>query len=358
MMALLLFVTFLVLIFVGIPIAFSLGLSSLLYIIIADIPLNIIPQKMFRGINSFTLLSIPGFILAGNLMNVGGITDRIIKFANNLMGHIRGGLGLANVGSSMGFAGISGTALADTASIGSVMIPAMKKEGYDAPFSVAVTSSSSTIGPIIPPSLPMIILGTLATVSIGDLFLAGTIPGILLGLSLMVLTYAISRKRKFPKGKRQPFPVIVKSFFSAFWALMMTFVILFGILSGYFTPTEASIIAVVYALLVGFFIYRDLKLKALPKVFLDSMVMTAGIMILVGFANLFGWILVSEQIPQLVADTILNLSDNPIVVILLLNLLLLFVGTFMETIAALVILFPVLLPVATQVGMIRYISVL
>lgn len=351
MMALLLFVTFLLLIFLGIPIAFSLGLSSLVYILIADIPLNIIPQKMFGGINSFTLLSIPGFILAGNLMNVGGITDRIIKFANNLLGHIRGGLGLANVGSSMGFAGISGTALADTASIGSVMIPAMKKEGYDAPFSVAVTSSSSTIGPIIPPSLPMIILGTLATVSIGDLFLAGTIPGILLGLSLMLLTYLISKKKKFPKGKRQPFPTIMKSFFSAFWALMMTFVILFGILSGYFTPTEASIIAVVYALLVGFFIYRDLKVKAIPKVFLDSMVMTAGIMILVGFANLFGWILVSEQIPQLVADTILSLSENPIIVILLLNLLLLFVGTFMETIAALVILFPVLLPVATQVGM-------
>ncbi|SEA79974.1 TRAP transporter, DctM subunit [Thalassobacillus cyri] len=351
MMAAILFVTFIVLIFLSVPIAFSLGLSSLVYILIADIPLNIIPQKMFGGINSFTLLCIPGFILAGNLMNAGGITERIIDFANKLVGHIRGGLGLSNVGASMGFAGITGTALADTASIGSVMIPAMKKEGYDAPFSVAVTSSSSTIGPIIPPSLPMIILGTLATVSIGDLFIAGTIPGILLGLSLMAVTYIISKKKKYPKGERQKFSVITKSFFGAFWALMMTVIILFGILSGYFTPTEASIVAVVYALLVGIFIYRDLKLHMLPKILLDSMVSTAGILVLVGMANLFGWILVSEQIPQLVADTILAISENPIIVILLLNLLLLFVGTFMETIAALVILFPVLLPVAIQIGM-------
>ncbi|MCF6410056.1 TRAP transporter large permease [Pseudalkalibacillus salsuginis] len=351
MMALILFISFIVLIFLGIPIAFSLGISSLIYILMVDIPLSIVPQKMFEGINSFVLLCIPGFILAGNLMNAGGITERIIAFTNNLIGHIRGGLGLANVGSSMGFAGISGTALADTASIGSVLIPAMKKEGYDAPFSVAVTSSSSTIGPIIPPSLPMIIVGTLATVSIGDLFLAGTIPGILLGIGLMIVTYFISVKRKYPKGERQKLTTIIKSFWGAFWALMMTLVILFGILSGYFTPTEASIVAVVYALLVGMFIYRDLKVHQLPKILLDSMVSTAGIMVLVGFANLFGWVLVSEQIPQLVADTILSISENPIVVILLLNLLLLFVGTFMETIAALVILFPVLMPVAIQVGM-------
>lgn len=351
MLALFLFLSFIALIFLGVPIAFSLGLSSVIYLLMADIPLSIVPQKMFAGLNSFVLLSIPGFILAGNLMNAGGITERIIGFTNNLIGHIRGGLGLANIGSSMGFAGISGTALADTASIGAVMIPAMKKEGYDADFSAAVTSSSSTVGPIIPPSLPMIIVGTLASVSIGDLFLAGAVPGILLGLSLMVVAYIISVKRNYPKGKRQPLPVIAKSFIGAFWALMMTFVILYGILGGYFTPTEASVVAVVYALLVGLFIYKNLKFKDLPKLLLDSMISTASIMILVGFANLFGWIMVSEQIPQKVADVILSISDNPIIVILLINLLLLFVGTFMETIAALVILFPVLLPVATQVGM-------
>lgn len=351
MLASVLFFTFIALIFAGIPIAFSLGLSSIVYLLMADIPLNIVPQRMFAGLNSFVLLCIPGFILAGNLMNAGGITERIIQFTNNLVGHIRGGLGLANVGSSMGFAGISGTALADTASIGSVLIPAMKKEGYDADFSAAVTSSSSTVGPIIPPSLPMIIVGTLASVSVGDLFLAGAVPGLLLGLSLMLVTYIISVKRNYPKGARQPLPVILKSFTGAFWALFMTFVILYGILGGYFTPTEASVVAVIYALVVGLFIYRDLKIKMLPKIIMDSMVATASIMILVGFANLFGWILVSEQIPQMVANAILGISTNPIIVILLINLLLLFVGTFMETIAALVILFPVLLPVAVSVGM-------
>lgn len=351
MMALVLFLSFLVLIFIGVPVAFSLGLPSLLYLFINDMSFSIIPQRMFGGLNSFVLLCIPGFILAGNLMNAGGITDRIIQFANNCFGHIRGGLGLANVGSSMGFAGISGTALADTASIGAVMIPAMKKEGYGAGFSAAVTASSSTVGPIIPPSLPMIIVGTLASVSIGDLFLAGAVPGILLGLGLMIPTYLISVKRKYPKGERKSFKEIGSSFLGAFWALFMTVIILVGILGGIFTPTEASVIAVLYALVIGIFVYKELPIKKIPEIMLDSMTSTASIMLLVGFANLFGWIMVSEQIPQLVASTILGISTNPIVVILLVNLLLLFVGTFMETIAALVILFPVLLPVAMEVGM-------
>ncbi|CAM3958005.1 TRAP transporter large permease [Mesobacillus thioparans] len=350
-MAAILFISFIILIFLGVPVAFSLGLSSLFYLFLADIPLTIIPQKMFAGLNSFVLLCIPGFILAGNLMNAGGITDRIIKFANNLFGHIRGGLGLANVGSSMGFAGISGTALADTASIGAILIPAMKKEGYGAGFSAAVTASSSTVGPIIPPSLPMIIVGTLASVSIGDLFLAGALPGLMLGIGLMIPTYIISVKRNYPKGERKSLKVILESFMGSFWALFMTIIILWGILGGYFTPTEASIIAVIYALVIGIFVYKELPLKKIPGIMLSSMTTTASIMLLVGFANLFGWIMVSEQIPQLVADAILGISENPIVVILLINLLLLFVGTFMETIAALVILFPVLMPVAAQVGM-------
>ena len=350
-MATLLFVSFIALIFLGVPVAFSLGLASFIYLMLAGIPLNIIPQRMFGGLNSFVLLCIPGFILAGNLMNAGGITNRIIKFANDLFGHIRGGLGLANVGASMGFAGISGTALADTASIGSILIPAMKKEGYGPGFSAAVTASSSTVGPIIPPSLPMIIVGTLASLSIGDLFLAGALPGLLLGIGLMIPTYIISVKRNYPKGDRQPIKTIWKSFTGAFWALLMTFIILYGILGGFFTPTEASIIAVLYAFVIGIFVYKELPFKKIPEIMLSSMTATASIMLLVGFANLFGWIMVREQIPQLVAESILGISTNTIIVILLINLLLLFVGTFMETIAALVILFPVLLPVALTVGM-------
>ncbi|MCM2674129.1 TRAP transporter large permease [Alkalicoccobacillus plakortidis] len=351
MMSLLLVGTFLLLIMIGIPIAFSLALASLLYLFIAGIPLTIIPQTMFSGINSFVLLAIPAFILAGNLMNAGGITERIINFANAVVGHIRGGLALTNVASSLGFAGISGTALSDTASIGSVMIPAMKKQGYGSGFSAAVTSISSTVGPMLPPSLPMIIIGTLASVSIGDLFLAGAIPGLLLATGFLIVTYIISVKRGYPKGERQSLSVVGKSFLGAFWALIMVVIILWGILGGYFTPTEAAVVCVIYALIIGGFVYRELKLKDIPVLLTNTLSSTASILLLVGFANLFGWILVSEGVPILVADGILSLTDNPFFVILLMVILLMFVGMFMETIAALVILFPVLLPVATSVGM-------
>lgn len=349
-MVLVLFFSFLVLLFLGVPVAFSLGISSFIYVLSADIPLIIIPQKMYTGIDSFVLLCIPGFVLAGNLMNRGGITERIIDFSNCLVGHIRGGLGLANIGASMLFAGISGTALADTASIGAIMIPAMEKEGYEVDFSAAVTASSSTVGPIIPPSLPMIIAGTLTGISVSKLFVAGAIPGLLLGIGLMIVSYYISVKRRHPKGTKKSVKEIGKSFYGAFWAILMTVLILVGILGGIFTPTEASAVAVVYALFVGLFIYKELSIKELPEIFVESMVTTASIMILVGFASLFAWIMASEQIPQMVADAMLSISNNKYVILILVNLLLLFVGTFMETISALLILFPVLLKVVVAVG--------
>lgn len=351
MLTIFLFISFLVSIFLGVPVAFSLGIASIAYLLLADIPLVIGAQMMFSGIDSFTLICVPGFILAGNLMNSGGITKRIIGFANSIFGSIRGGLGLVNISASMLFAGISGTALADAASIGGILIPAMVDEGYEPDFAVGVTAASSTIGPIIPPSLPMIIAGTLTSISVGKLFMAGIIPGILLGVFQMIISYTISVKRKHPKGERQSIMQILKSFTSAFWAILMTFIILFGILGGAFTPTEASIIAVLYAVIVGVFVYKELKLKEIPRIVIESMRMTASIMVLVGFANLFAWILASEQIPQMIANAILSVSSNKIIVLLLVNLLLLFVGSFMETIAAIVILFPVLLPVVMSVGM-------
>lgn len=351
MSAIILFVSFIALIFMGVPIAFSMGLSSLIYLYLMDIPFIIIAQKLFTGVNSFVLLCIPGFVLAGNLMNTGGITKRIIKFSNAAIGHIRGGLGLANIVASMIFAGITGTAIADTTSLGAILIPAMEEEGYDVPFSVAVTAASSTIGPIIPPSLPMIIVGTLTGLSVSKLFLGGAIPGVLLGIFLMIVSYIISVKRGYPKDTKKPMNYVIKTFFEAFWALMLTVIILWGILGGFFTPTEASIVASLYALIVGLFVYRDLKVAQLPKIILDTMKTSSAIMLLVGFAATFGWILASEQIPQLVADFILSISTNPIVVLILINILLLFVGMFMETIAALIILFPVLLPVAIKIGM-------
>jgi tripartite ATP-independent transporter DctM subunit len=349
-MELMLFIVFFILLFVGVPVAFCLGLSSFVYLLLSDISLVVIPQKMYAGMDAFTLLCIPGFVLAGNLMNSGGITERIIKFCNAFVGHIKGGLGLANIGSSMVFAGISGTALADTASIGGIMIPAMKEEGYDGAFAAAVTASSSTIGPIIPPSLPMIIVGTLTGISVSRMFLAGAVPGLLLGLGLMIVSYFISKKNNHPQGRKFTLKEKLLAFKDAFWAIMLTVLILFGILGGIFTPTEASIAAVIYAVFVGKFVYKELKFKDLPKILLDSIVATSAIMLLVGFANVFAWILTSQQVPQLVANAVLEISQNKIIVLLLINLLLLIVGTFMETIAALVILFPVLLEIVTPLG--------
>ncbi len=351
-MIFILLISFIILLLLGIPIALSLMISSVIYFIFDGTPLLIVAQKVYSGIDSFTLLCIPGFMLAGNLMNKGGLTYRIIQFAKIFIGHIRGGLGISNVISSMIFAGISGTALADTASIGAVMIPSMQKEGYGKGRSVAISVSSSTVGPIIPPSLPMIIVGTLSGIPVGKLFIAGLIPGILLGLSLIFLVYIIARKNGFHIIQvDRSFLSLIRSFFDAFWAIIMTFVILYGILGGLFTPTEASIISLVYAVFISIYVYKGISWRDLPSIVLDSIKSSASIMILVGFASVFAWILSSEKIPQMLANAILGISANKIITIILINLLLIIIGMFMETISALLILFPTLLPVALSIGM-------
>jgi len=350
-MALLILVSvFIVGLLIGLPVAITLGLSSLCYLMLSDIPLAVIPQKMYAGMDVFVLLCIPGFILAGNLMNQGGITSRIIRFANALVGWARGGLGLTNVVGSMLFGGISGTAVADSASIGGMMIPGMKKAGYPADFSAAITAASSTVGPIIPPSVPMIIVGALSGISVGKMFIAGAVPGILMGLAMMVTAYIIAVRHDFPRQPWQGVAELVKSFARAAWALAMTALIVGGLLTGLATPTETAVIASVYAFLIGAFVYRELPLKLVPKLIIDSAVSSAAILALVGFANVFGWILVSERIPQLIANGVLSVTDNRYIVIILINILLLFVGMFMETIAALIILFVPLLTLATSVG--------
>jgi len=349
-MILLLILVFVICLFLRFPIAYSIAISCLLYIVIKDIPLIVLPLKMYSGIDVFVLLSIPGFILAGNLMNHGGITEKIIDFSNHIFGHVRGGLSLANIGASMLFAGISGTAVSDTASIGSVMIPAMQKEGYKADYACAVTAASSTVGPIIPPSVPMIIAATLTGLSVGKLFLAGALPGLLLGLGFILVALLLAKNQPHKKQKRSSVLEILKGIFDTFWALLMTFIILFGIIGGYFTPTEASIVAVLYAAFIGLFVYRKLSLKALPAIVLDSFKTSASLMILVGFSNLLGWILVTERLPLLISEGLLGITTNKILILIFINLILLVVGTFMETIAALLILFPVLLNVAVTVG--------
>lgn len=335
---------------IGLPVAVTLGLSSIAYLLFADIPLVVIPQKMYAGMDSFVLLCIPGFILAGNLMNSGGITERIIRFANALVGWMRGGLAQANIAASMLFGGISGTAVADVASVGGMMIPGMKKVGYPADFSAAVTAASSTVGPMIPPSVPMIIVGSLSGISVGKLFLAGAVPGVLMGLAMMVTTYFIAKRKNFPREPWQGRRELFRSFGGAIWAIAMTAMIVGGLLIGITTPTETAIVACLYAVVVGIFVYRELPVKRIPKIIIDSAISSAGILVLVGTANVFGWILVAERIPQMLVGSVLSITDNKYVIIILINLLLLFVGMFMETIAALIILFVPLLALATSVG--------
>ncbi|MBJ3776276.1 TRAP transporter large permease [Acuticoccus mangrovi] len=334
----------------GVPVAVSLGLASFGYILFTGLPLAVIPQKMYAGIDVFVLLCIPGFILAGNLMNSGGITERIIRFATALVGWMRGGLGLTNIAGSMLFGGISGTAVADAASIGGMMIPGMKKAGYPGAFSAAVTAASSTVGPMIPPSVPMIIVGALSGISVGRMFLAGAIPGVLMGIAMMIACYLIARRRNFPREPWQGLGELGRAFASAFWAIAMTALIIGGLLSGLATPTETAVVACIYATIVGLFVYRELPLKKIPSIIVDSAVSSAAILALVGFANVFGWILASERIPQTIAAGVLSITENKFLVILLINILLLFIGTFMETIAALIILFVPLLQLATAVG--------
>ena len=346
-----LFTTFILCLIIGVPVAICLGISSVTYLFFfADMPLVVFPQKIFAGVDSFVLLCIPGFIMAGSLMNGGGITDRIIRFASAGVGWIRGGLGLTNVAGSMLFAGISGTAVAEAASIGAVMIPGMKKEGYPVEFAAALTAAASTVGPIIPPSVPMIIVGALSGVSVGRMFMAGAIPGILLGLGMMIVCYILAVKNNYPRQPWRGWKELWDSFRGAFWALMLTALIVGGMLSGTVTPTETAILACVYAFIVGVFIYKGITLRDVPKIMIDSAITSAALLALVGIANVFGWVLAAEEIPQTVAKAMLSVTQDRNMIILLINILLLIVGMFMETIAALIILFPTLLTVATGVG--------
>jgi tripartite ATP-independent transporter DctM subunit len=336
----------------GIPVAFCLALTSLIVLLfVGDVPLHLIPQRMFTGMDSFPLMAVPFFILAGDLMNSAGITKSIVRFATALVGSIRGGLAHVNIVASMFFAGISGSAVADTAAMGSILIPAMKKDGYDATFSAAVTASSSVIGPIIPPSIPVVIYALVGSVSVGGLFLAGMMPGILIGLGLMAVSYFLARRHNY--GTQKPlasFQELVAATKGAIIPLIMPIIILGGILSGVFTPTEAAAVAVAYAIVVGLAVMRTLKLKELPEIFFRSMTTTSTILMVMACANIFAWILGTQQIPQAIAGAISGWTSNPYIFLLLINIILLLVGCFLEGIASIIIMVPILLPLATHAG--------
>ncbi len=335
----------------GFPVAIALAGSSAVFIIVTgQVPSMVVAHRMINGVDSFPLLAVPFFILAGNLMNTSGITERIFEFAKALVGWMRGGLGHVNIGASVIFAGMSGAAVADAGGLGAIEIKAMRDAGYDPGFSVGVTAASSTIGPIIPPSLPMVIYGVVAGASIGQLFAAGFIPGLVMAVSLMVMVFFYSRVRNYPRDARFSIRRLGSSSRRAFLSLLTPVIIVGGILTGAFTPTEAAIAACVWALFLGLIVYRTLTWRRFLRVSYDTIETTSVVLFIVAAASIFAWLLTSNRVPEQFAALLLSASDNPIVILILINLILLIVGCFLETVAAITILVPVLLPIAVKMG--------
>ncbi|WP_332695216.1 TRAP transporter large permease [Halalkalibacter lacteus] len=343
-------ILFLLLLALRFPIFIVIGLSSFVYIVMSDIPPLLIGQRITTQLTSFSLLAIPFYLLLAAILNSGTATRRLIRFVVSIVGYIRGGLGIANVGISMLFSGISGTAVADTAGLGKTLIPAMKKEGYPSAYAAAITGASSTVGPIIPPSINIIIAGVTAGLSIHKLFLAGIIPGLLMGLAMMITAYIIAVRRKFPKSNDFDVSEIWKSFKGCIWELGLIVFVLYGVLGGLFTPTEAGAMGVLAALVLGFIIRRDVSIKDLYKSCVETAQFTGTVLIIVGFAATYGWIIASERIPQTISESILLITVVPILAILLVNLVLFVVGSVMETIASLVIVLPTLLVLGSTLG--------
>lgn len=343
--------SFVIILATGASIGVALGLSSaiVLYAVL-DMPLVVIVQRMFTSVDSFSFMAVPFFMLAGAFMSDGGVTRRIVDFSMALVGALAGGLALVVAVAGMFFAALSGSSAATTAAIGASMIDEMERRGYPRSFAAAVVASGGTVGIVIPPSITMVVYGAIANTSIADLFLAGFAPGILMGVSMCVVSWVISKKNGYKGEGTLSLKRIIKSFFECFWALMMPVIILGGIYSGMFTPTEAAAVAAVYGAFVGFFVYKELKLKNLPKTLLSAAYNTTMIMFVVGAANLFGWILTNAQVPHMLAESFATLTNSPLVFLMLVNVLLLFIGTLINASAAVVILTPILLPVALGLG--------
>jgi len=350
MALILLFVTLIILLIIGAPVAVALGLSSLVYILIDGLPEVILAHNMINGIDSFPLLAIPFFILAGHLMNTAGITTKIFDFARAMVGWMHGGLGHVNVGASVIFAGMSGAAVADAGGLGNIEIKAMRDAGYDDDFSVGITAASSIIGPIIPPSLPLVIYGVMASVSIGELFAAGLIPGLLMALSLMIMIAYYAKKRNYPRDSRFELAVLAHTFKKAFLPLLTPVIIIGGVATGVFTPTESAVAAVMYSLFLGIVVYRTLSWKHIVRVMMDTIETTAAILLIIASAAVFAWVLTANQVALHLGDFLLGLSDNKTVILLIIMGMVLLMGMFMETIAAMTILVPILIPITTIVG--------
>jgi tripartite ATP-independent transporter DctM subunit len=351
----LLFVVFLVLLALGLDLFSAMGLASLVYLLASQVgsmplPLTLIPQQLMAGVDSFPLLAVPMFLLAGELMTRGGVTARLVAFAGVLVGHLRGGLAHVSIVTNVIMAGMSGSAVADAASTGSVLIPGMVKRGYTPAYAAAVIASAATIGPIIPPSLMFVVLGSMVSVSVGQLFAAGIIPGLIMALAMMLVVYRDALKLNLPVEARATLPEFGKAVREAALALGMPVVVLGTILTGFATPTEASVIAVVYGFILGVIIYREIKWSELVEIFATVAITSAAVMVTVAVSQLFGWITTAEGLGKILGAWLTSVTNEPWVFLLIVNIVVLILGMFMEPIPILILTAPILFPVSAQLG--------
>ena len=344
------FLVLLLLMLSGMPIAYSLGIASALYMVYMKTSLAMVAQRMVNGANSFTMLAIPFFFMAGDLMNISGVTDKIVEMAKALVGHMKGGLAQVNIVASVFFAGVSGSATADTAALGSTLIPKMVEEGYDLDFSAAITVASSCVGPIIPPSITLVLYGILSGTDVGKLLIAGIVPGIIIALLQMIYTHFYAVKMNYPSYPKATPKEMVKAARGGISALMMPIIIIGGTLSGIFTPTESAAIAVIYGIFIGFFVYRNMTLKMFYESLKRVGVQSMNNMLILAAAACFSWVLTMSKAADVLVDLMLGISTNKYVVLLMILALLIFIGFFMQASQALVVLTPILLPVIKAIG--------
>jgi tripartite ATP-independent transporter DctM subunit len=352
MMTVAIFAVLIGLMMIGVPIAVSMGLTAAIFFVILGEPehLLMVPARMYSSTTGFTLLAIPFFILAGNLMNTGGMTSRLFQFCQNLVGHIRGGLGHVNVVANVIVAGMSGSAIADAAGVGLVAMNAMSKAGFDRAFSAGVSAAAATIGPIIPPSIPLVIFGCMTGVSVGRLFLGGFLPGLLMALGLMITVYITSVRRGYPTQPRASFKEVTSSLTGAWSAILAPIIVVGGILTGVFTPTEASVAACFYGAFISIFLYREVSFRRLLEILAETADQTIRVLFIIATAGLFGWLLIQQRVPDAVIQFLLSLSHNANVILLVINIILLVLGCFMEAISIMLLTIPIFMPLVAKLG--------
>ena len=349
-MAAVLFISFAILLLLGVPVGFTIAIAAFITLVAGDVPALMMVQRIFTAQDSFSLIAVPFFILAGDLMSKGAVSKVLVEFAESLLGWIRGGLTIVSVLAGMFFAAISGSGAATTAAVGATLIPELEKRGYHVDKSAALIAAAGTIGVVIPPSVPMVLYAVIAEQSVNTLFRNGFIPGITMGVILIVIALVEARKLNYPKGTPLSVKNVLRTFLHAVWGILMPLIILGGIFSGYFLPSEAADVAVIYSILIGFFVYRDLTPKGLMEIMKNSAKTSSVIMLIIGFSGPFGWVLANWKIPEMISKAVLSVSSNTYIILFLIGLIILVAGVFMETSSAIILLTPVFLPLVKAMG--------